>query len=425
MYRLLTLKNQAKLIIAPRYETKAVTVLVLFKVGSRYETKRQNGISHFIEHLMFKGTKRRPNTLAISRELDGVGAEYNAFTAKDYTGYYVKIQDKKIELALDVLADILFNSKFESRELEREKSVIIEEINMYEDNPLMHIEEYFEQVIYGNTAMGRFIAGPKENIRHFERDNLISFRDKFYHPRNMYIGIAGHFQADKISRLVEKYFSQKDQRKKIKKFKRYQDKQKAPQIKINYKDTDQVQLALGFPAFSYFHKDIYPLYLLSVILGGSMSSRLFINIRERRGLCYFIKADANIYEDTGNFFIQAGLDRKRTYEALTLIWQELMRVKKQGVKDSELKRAKEFLKGKIILSLEDSSEIASYFTKQFMFTKKIETPEQKIKKLEKVKREDIIRIANKIIKKNKFNLAIIGPFKREEKFADFIDERLK
>ncbi|MDZ7798586.1 MAG: pitrilysin family protein [Patescibacteria group bacterium] len=424
MHKKIKLKNKATLILAPKNETKAVTVLVIFKIGSRYESKKENGLSHFIEHMMFKGTKKRPNTIDISRELDSVGAEFNAFTSKDYTGYYIKIQHKKIELALDILSDILFNSKFEKNEFEKEKGVIIEEINMYKDNPLMHMEEYFEQVIYGSSALGRFIAGPKENIKSFKRKDLVSFKNKFYHPKNMSIGVAGRFSEKKIKSLAEKYFSSKN-KKPLSKFKKYRHQQKKRRVKINYKETDQVQMALGFPAFSYFHKDIYVLYLLGIILGGSMSSRLFINIRERKGLCYFIRSTPNIYEDTGNLFIQAGLDKRRIFQALKLIWQELKNLKYKGVKSKELKKAKEFLKGKMILSMEDSSQIASYFTKQFVLTGKVESPEEKIKKIEKVKTSDIKRVVGKIIKKKRLNLAIIGPFRDKAKFEKFIDQKLK
>jgi len=424
LYKLITLKNKAKLILSPRQETKAVTVLVIFKIGSRYEAKKENGLSHFVEHMMYKGTKKRPNTIDISRELDSVGAEFNAFTSKDYTGYYIKIQYKKLELALDILSDILFNSKFKKEEFEREKNVIIEEINMYEDNPLMHMEEYFEQVIYGSTPLGRFIAGPKENIQSFKRKDLVSFKNKFYHPKNMYIGVAGRFSENKIKKLTEKYFSSKTS-KSLGKFKKYNHQQKKRKVKINYKETDQVQMALGFPAFSYFHKDLYVLYLLGIILGGSMSSRLFINIRERKGLCYFIRSTPNIYEDTGNLFIQAGLDKKRIFQALELIWQELKNLKNKGVKSKELKKAKEFLKGKMILSMEDSSQLASYYTKQLVLTGKLESPEEKVKKIEKVKVKDIKRIARKIIKKNRLNLAIIGPFKNKVRFEKFIDLSFK
>ena len=425
MFKKIILKNKINLILSPLHETKAVTVLVLFKVGSRYESKKENGLSHFVEHIMYKGTKKRPSTLSIARELDGVGAEFNAFTSKDYTGYYIKIHHKKIKMALDILSDILINSKFEQKEIKKEKGVIVEEINMYEDNPLIYMEEYFEETIYGDTPLGRLIAGPKENIRRFSRKDLVNYKNKFYRPNNMFIGIAGRFDEENVTNLVKEYFNLPPTDKKIPLFKKYAHSQKKPAVRIKFQDTNQVQLSLGFPGFSYFHKDIYALYLMAIILGGSMSSRLFINVREKKSLCYFIKAIPNIYEDTGNFFIQAGLDKTRIFEAIEIIWEELKKVKKEGVKASELRRAKDFLKGKLVLSLEESNEIASYFTKQYMLTGKLETPEKKFKKAEKVTKEDIQRVASKLFKKNQLNIAVIGPFKHKKEFNLFVDQKLK
>jgi len=425
LFKLLTLKNQAKLILAPMKETKAVTVLVLFKVGSRYESTQLNGLSHFLEHMLFKGTKKRPNTLDISKALDQVGADFNAFTTKDLTGFYVKVIDKKVELAVDVLSDILFHSKFEIKEMAKEKGVIIEEINMYEDNPLLYIEDLMERTVFGSGPLGRLVIGSRENIRRFSRSELVRYHQKFYHPKNMLIAVAGNFEEKKVKNLIGKYFNPKSQKNKAPVFRRFSSKQKKPQVTLKFKETEQVQVGLGFKAFSYFDKNIYPFYLLSVILGGSMSSRLFIEMRERRGLCYYIKAIPNIYEDTGLLFIQAGLDKSRIFEALAVLWQELMKIKKQGVSPAELKRAKDFLKGKLVLELEESSEIASFLAKQQLLTGKIEKPEEKFKKVDKVTRAEIKRAAAKILSKKLMNLVVIGPFAKKNEFVRFIDRNLK
>lgn len=425
MYKLLTLKNQAKLILAPRHETKAVTVLVLFKVGSRYESQKLNGLSHFLEHLLYKGTKKRPNTLAIAKALDQVGADYNAFTTKDQTGFYVKVIDKKVELAIDILSDIIFHSKFSPEEMTKEKGVIIEEINMYEDNPLLYMEDLMERTVFGSGPLGRLIIGPRENIRRFSREELVKYHQKFYQPKNMLIAVAGNFEEKRVRDLIGRYFNQEPQKNKPPVFHKFSLKQKRPQVSLKFKKTEQVQLGLGFKAFSYFDKNLYPFYLLSVILGGSMSSRLFIEVREKRGLCYFIKAMPNIYEDTGLLFIQAGLDKARIFEALSVLWQELLKIKKQGVTPAELKRAKDFLKGKLVLELEESSEIASYLAKQQVLIGKIEKPEEKFKKIDKVSRVEVKKVAEKIILKKLMNLVIIGPFRRKSEFSRFIDRNLK
>jgi predicted Zn-dependent peptidase len=425
LYKLITLKNQAKLILAPRHETKAVTVLVLFKVGSRNESQKINGLSHFLEHMLFKGTKRRPDTLAISKALDQVGADFNAFTTKDHTGFYIKVYHKKIELAIDMLSDILFHSKFDPEEIKKEKGVIIEEVNMYEDNPLMYIEDLMERTLFGSGSLGRLVIGPRENIRGFSRSNLLKYHRTFYQPKNMLIAVAGQYEEPRVLELINKYFNINNQKSGIPKISQFKVRQKKPQVTLKFQKTEQVQLGLGFPAFSYFDKNLYPLFLLSVILGGSMSSRLFIEIREKKGLSYYIKAMPNVYEDTGLLYIQAGLDKSRIFEALGLLWQELTKIKKQGVTGVELKRAKDFVKGRLVLELEESSEIAAFLAKQKLMTGKIEKPEEKFIKIDKVTLESIKKAAALVIQKKLINLVVIGPFTQKKEFSRFNDQNLK
>lgn len=415
MFKKYKQKNGLRVILAPLNETKAVTVLVLVKVGSRYETKNINGSSHFVEHLMFKGTKKRPNTLSISRELDGIGAEFNAFTSKDHTGYYIKTNYEKMELALDILSDILFNSKFENKEIDRERGVIVEEINMYEDNPMMFMEDFFEQTVYGNHPLGWQISGPKDVINDVKRDELFNYYKKYYHPSNMLVAISGRLD-NKVAALVKKYFGKNSAMAVTGSFKKIKINQQQPQVKMKHKDTEQVQMALGFPAYSYTDKKLYPLYLLSVILGGNMSSRLFLSIRERKGLCYFIRSTVNVYQDVGNLMIQAGLDKNRMHNAVKEILNELSKVKKQGVSKSELKKAKDYLKGKLILELETSDHVASWLARQELLRDKILTPAEQIKLLEKVTLADIKKVSLEIIKTNRLNFSLIGPFKKEDEF---------
>jgi len=418
-FKKIKFKNGLRLILSPMEETKAVTALILFKVGSRYEKKDINGISHFVEHMMFKGTKKRQSTLDISKVLDSVGAEYNAFTAKDHTGYYVKVSADKIELALDVLSDILYNSKFDSAEVEREKQVIVEEINMIEDNPLMYIGDLFEQTIYGDEPLGWQISGSRENVKNITRNKIMDYVNTYYQPSNMLIGVSGRFDKN-ILNLIRKYFHIDTLKKPASSFKKIKIVQSRPQLKLNYKETEQVHICLGFPSYSYFDKRIYPLYLLSVILGGNMSSRLFISIRERKSLAYFIRSAVSLYQDTGNLEIQAGLDKKRVSEAIKAIIDELKKMKNEKVDSDELKKAKDFLKGKLILELESSESVASWLSKQELLLNKIITPKQQIEKLEKVTSQDIQNVANDIIKYRKINLAMIGPNKEQGKFQKLL-----
>ncbi len=420
MYKIKTLKNGLRLILSPLKETKAVTVLVLVGVGSRYEQKNINGVSHFIEHMMFKGTKKRPTSLDISKELDGVGANFNAFTSKDHTGYYIKIASDKIELAFDLLSDMIFNSKFELEELNKERGVIVEEINMYEDNPLFYISHLFEETVFGNHPLGWQISGPKQVIKKVTRKQILDYKDSFYQPKNMLVTVAGKFEQNKVNNLANKYFISQIKSKQTKTPKKIKIEQKKPQLNLKYKETQQVHLSLGFPAYSYFNKNYYALSLLTIILGGNMSSRLFTEIREKRGLAYYIKADISSYQDTGIFTVQAGLDKQRIDSAIEVILSELKKVRTNGVTSKELKAAKEYLKGKIILELEDSENIADWYSKQELLLHKILTPEQRLKKVFAVNLSNIKRAAADVIKENKLNMAIIGPYKDKKKFQKLL-----
>jgi predicted Zn-dependent peptidase len=414
------LKNGIRVILNPQKETKALTTLVLVGVGSRYESKPISGMAHFLEHMMFKGTPNRPTTLDLSRELDGIGADFNAYTAKDHTGYYIKSGSENIELSLDMLSDMIFNSKLEQVEIDRERGTIYEEINMYEDNPMASSQDLLEELIYSNNSLGWFEGGNKESLKNIDHQKMLTFKNKHYVPENIVISLAGNFETGEAKKLIAQYFDQKFDNKKKETFKKFISNQKTPQIKIKQKKTEQVHLGFGFLGPKYTDKDIFAFEVLSNILGGTMSSRLFINIRERHGLCYYIKSGLSVYQDTGNFVIRAGLDKKRIYEAIELILKELRNIKKDGVTAEELKRAKSNLKGRISLSLEDSSHLAGWYADQELLIGKSLTPEQKNRAIMNITAEDVKRVAQKTFKTEKINLAIIGPFKDETKFKKFL-----
>ncbi|PIY96967.1 MAG: hypothetical protein COY66_02235 [Candidatus Kerfeldbacteria bacterium CG_4_10_14_0_8_um_filter_42_10] len=416
-----TFPNGLKAIVAPLKDTKTITLLVLVKVGSRHEPQNLNGVSHFIEHMMFKGTVKRPTTLQISKELDGVGAECNAFTQKDQTGYHIKVNHEKKKLAFDVLSDMLKNSLFDPKELNRERGVIEEEINMYKDNPQSYVDSLFEELLYGkDNRLGQLISGPKAVIRKVTRSQMMRYKKKYYHPRNMLVVISGKINPQEGFRLIEKHFNWERTKDKASSFSKVKVIQNAPRAKVEYKKTEQVQLCLGFPAYSYFHKDLEALYLLNIILGGNMSSRLFINIRERQGLCYFIRSSANIYEDIGNFVIQSGLDRRRISQAIVRILEEIKKIKQTAVSSEELDKAKEYLKGRLTLEMEDSEQIAGWYGIQQLLTGKTLTLEQKLRKIQKVKIGDIQRVAKDIFQTSKINLALIGPFTAKQEFLKLL-----
>jgi predicted Zn-dependent peptidase len=419
MFKKYTLKNGLRVIVAPMHETKAMTALVLVKVGSRYETRKINGVSHFVEHLMFKGTKKRPTSLNISKELDGIGAEYNAFTGKDHTGYYIKANYEKAELALEMLSDILFNSLFDPKEIERERGVIVEEINMYEDNPLMFAEDLFERTVYGEHPLGWHVAGPKEVIKKVSHHDIINYHHHYYQPLNMLVAVAGRIDS-RLIKLIKKYFGGPRKAAPVKRFAKITIRQSRPQLAVKFKDTEQVQLCLGFPSYDYFDKRLYALYLLGVILGGNMSSRLFTSIREKKGLCYFIRSGVNVYQDTGNLMIQAGLDKTRIKEAIREIIKELKRAARDGVTPAELRQAKDFLRGKLILDLESSDHVASWFSKQELLMNKILTPAEQMARLDRVTAAEVKAVCRNIVRMSKINLSLIGPFKKKDEFRGLL-----
>ncbi|MFA6953091.1 MAG: pitrilysin family protein [Patescibacteria group bacterium] len=419
MHKAFSLTNGVRVLTSPLKETQAVTVMVFVKVGSRYETQELNGASHFLEHMMFKGTQRRPNTLMISKELDGIGAEYNAFTSKDHTGYYIKTNHQHIDLALDMLSDMLVNSKFEAKELDRERGVIIEEINMYEDNPMAHIEDVFENGLYGDTPLGWNIAGKKEGITKMSREKMLAYKNKYYIGRNMWLVIAGKV-PENLNQLIKKYFNLIPGKSNVPKYVGQKGYSKN-KIHLQYKETEQSHLIIGGPGLKYSAKELNAVSLLAIMLGGNMSSRLFIEIRERMGLCYFIRAGLSPYEDIGHFQVQAGLDKTRIKEAIPAILQEISKMQKGDFSPEELRRAKEFIKGKFILELEDSENIAGWMGKQALFMKKIKTAKERIAEVEAVKINEVKKIAKQVLDIKNFHLAIIGPYKDQKVFEKFIN----
>ena len=416
MHKKQTLKNGIRLITAPLKETQTASLLVLVKVGSRQETNPVFGISHFVEHMMFKGTKKRPTTLDLSKELDGIGAEYNAYTGKDVTGYYIKSDSRHLSLAIDMLSDMLLNSKFDADELQKEKGVIVEEINMYEDNPMMFIEEMLEKMVFSSSQLSHSIAGSRQTVKAVTQESILKYKNNFYNGSNLVIALAGKFTDEHLKEIKAKFGIKKGRKSAIEKSVTVQ---KAPKVKIKYKDSEQAQLALGFQSFSKYDKRNYALQLLGVILGGNMSSRLFINIREKNGLCYFIRSWNNLYEDRGATIIQAGLDKGRMEFAIKAIKDEVDKIK-SGVTEEELKRAKEFIAGKMALDLEDSMAIAQYWGGLELMNKPLIEPKEKLKKIMAVKASEIKAVAEEVFNWRQVSLAIIGPFKDEARFKKYL-----
>lgn len=408
------LKNGAKVVLAPFSGTDAAAILVAFQVGSRNETDNVWGGSHFVEHLMFKGTTRRPHTVDISKELDRHGARYNAYTGKDLTGYWVKIAGDQLSSAIDLLSDMLFHSKFDSEEMEREKNAIVEEIKMYEENPIMHIEDLLEEAMFDGHILGKNIAGTAESVKTMRRDDVITYHGSHYRPENMVIVASGKLPTDILDQLEKTFGTVAPSGSARSSFSVIGDQTSIGRIRYQHKDLEQIQLSLGFPTVGRGHADEPALKLLSSIFGGTMSSRLFVEVRERRGLCYDVHTSVDAYQDVGMFTVRSGLDAARIQEAMKVITDELWKIAADGVTADELAMVKENARGGLSLSLEDSAARAEFYGRQALFLDTIEEPAQRLKKFDAVTLEDIARVAKQYLRFDTMSLAAIGPFKSED-----------
>lgn len=399
---------------------ESATTLVMVGAGSRYEIKKNNGISHFLEHMAFKGTKKHPTAMEISSIIDGAGAESNAFTGKDYTGYYIKSASHRIEMAFDILSDMISNLLLDADEINRERGVITEELNLYEDTPTRKIGDIYEALLYGDTPMGWEIGGLRSVINTVKRDDFIAYMKKFYSASNMVLVVAGKVDVKKVQKMAEEYFGD------IKSFSAQGavgviEGQTKPAVKVQYKKTDQAHFAIGVRTVGLVNeKDKYPLTILAAILGGGMSSRLFHEVREKRGLAYYVRTSSDNYLDVGHLTTYVGADPKRIDQAIKIVVEEYKKVQKKGeITQVELNKAREYVKGHFVLDLEDTRSVAIYYATDLLLEKKLEAPAEIIELLDRVKLTDIERVAQKYLSSS-LNLAIIGDFKGEDRFLKLL-----
>lgn len=412
MYKKKTLKNGLRIVVVPIKDAPSVTVMSMVEAGSEYETKDKNGISHFLEHMFFKGTQNRPTSLDISKEFDGMGAEHNAFTSNEVTAYYGKSASKNFEKILDIISDMYLNPTFPEVDMEKEKGVIIEEINMYEDLPQRKVHEVLNELMYGDTPYGWSIAGPKENISKMKIEDFLNYRKKHYVAEKTLIVVAGDVNPKVAFSKIERAFRNINCGERVKKNK-YKESQDQSLVKVRGKETDQSHLALGFRAFDLYDKRMPVLKLLSTILGGGMSSRLFQKMREELGICYYIRAGINDFTDHGNFIISAGVDKSRIEDAVNGILSELRKIIKEKVSVGELRKAKDYLIGRMYLDLESSDSLAGFYGFQEIMREKIKIPKDVEKEIENVKVSDIQKVAKQIFVEKSLNLAIVGNVKDE------------
>ncbi len=408
-----------RIITVPMKENPTTTVLVLVETGSKYENKENNGISHFLEHMCFKGTSRRPSSIDITRELDTIGAQYNAFTGQEYTGYYAKSDYKNLNIILDVVSDMYLNPIFPEKEIEKEKGVIIEEINMYQDLPRQIASAEFHKLLYGNHPAGWEIAGTKENIQKIKRTDFIDYRSKHYVASATTVIVSGKINEKEVFKKVTNAFKnigkwKKDEKEKV------VESQKIPQVVLHYKDTDQTHLILGTRSFNTYNKYNPIIMVMDAVLSGGMSSRLFQKMRDEMGICYYVGADNSEYTDHGFFAVFAGVDSKRVKEAITTILAEMNNIKNELVKPEELNKAKQHLIGHLNLGLESSDSLAMYIGGQEVLRKDLKKPEDIIKEIKAVTANEIKFVAERIFKNEGLNLAIVGKFEDDKEFKDIL-----
>lgn len=420
MHKKTTLKNGLRVITVPLKNTETVTAMVLVSAGSDYETKEINGLSHFLEHMCFQGTVKRPNTGDVSRELDELGAQSNAFTSKEFTGYWAKAHSKHLPKLIDIISDIYQNPVFNEDAIKREKGVVIEEMKMYEDLPQAKVGEVFEELLYGkDQPAGWPIIGHEEIVRNLTQKDLIDYRTKHYVAKGTVVVVAGKINEAKTVKLVTDAFKDISKAKKDKKNKT-KELQKIPQVKIHYKETDQAHIIVGFRAFPLGHKDNHKMGVLEAVLGHGMSSRLFRKLRDELGLCYYVKAGHDAALDRGYFAISSGVSKDRVKEAIIAILLECKKMKEELVGETELKKAKELRTSSLYLGLETSDQYADFYAFPELLDQKIRTPEEKAKRIDSVKAKDLLQVAKEIFKNEGLNLSIVGPYKEVGEFEEIL-----
>lgn len=418
-YKKTTLGNGLRIITVPTKGNPAATVLVMVETGSNYETKGQNGLSHFLEHMCFKGTALRPNSAIIHRELDGLGAQSNAFTTNEFTGYYAKAERQQWKKVLDILADMYLNPIFPKDDLEKERGVILQEISMYEDQPQRLVWDVLAKLMYGDTPAGRPIIGPAENIKRFTRGDFIEYRDTHYTAKKTLVIVAGDISEAEIKKEVSRLFKNIHTGKKLEK-PAVVEKQSAPAILVKKKKTDQMHLVISFRSFDAKDKRGAAFSILAAILGGGFSSRLFEKLRDEMGVCYYVSATNDRYTDHGMFTIATGIDPKRIDEVVKVILAECKRLTEEKVSDEDLNRTKDYVAGNMYLSLETTDALAEFYAIQEVLKERVVSPLEWEKELRTVTAQDVLNAAREIFKKERLNLAIVGDVKNVARLKKFL-----
>ena len=413
-----TLGNGIRVVTAPFPQVGSVSCFMMLAAGSRYETPGSKGIAHFAEHMFFKGTERRPTARTISTEIDAIGGEFNAFTGKELTGYYVRCGSETRDIALDVLADMLLHSRFDEAEITKEKGVILEEMNVYLDTPQRYVGNVYDRLLYADQPLGWDIIGTRETVEGATRETFTSYLDKWYLPERMVVGIAGRI-GDGLEERLEELLGGIESR----------DTGQAPDVELppdsspvllHTKASEQAHLILGVRAYPIGHPNRYALQLLAVVLGGGMSSRLFTEVRERRGLGYYVHAGNTAYTDAGTFYSSAGVDVERVDEAITTILGEMRKMASDPVPADELEKARGYAKGRFVLRLESPQGTIQYGLRREVLEGEIEDPDELLRQLDLVTVEDVQRVARDLFEDKRLYLALVGPFDDPSRFEKLL-----
>lgn len=417
MHTLETLDNSLSFISAPVPESESANLLILVKAGSRYETGRTNGLAHFAEHLVFKGTKSYPDSMALARAVESVGGRQNAFTNQEAIGFWISTASENLLEVLPVLVDLVFNPLLRHEDLGMEKGVIIEEINRYEDIPQHKVESLIERVLWSNNSLGRDILGTKEVVRSLKREDFANYLETFFSPRNMVAGVAGNFSEG----LAKEFKTTLGQRPsfEVPPLVAVEDQQTGPQLAVFQKETEQTHFCLNFKGYPYRHPDRRALSLVAAILGGGMSSRLFCEIREKRGLAYAISASSYCFQDVGALQVYGGVVTDKARGAVEITLEEIRKLV-PTVDEAELEDNKRYLKGGLALSLETNSSLNSFLCSQQLLIGEIKTYDQVCAEIDAVTLKDIKRVAGDVFVDSKLNFALVGPFDDEEPFRKIL-----
>ena len=418
-YNLHRLQHGLRLLAAPMTNTEAVTVLVLVGAGSRYEWRDINGLAHFTEHMFFKGAKRYPTTKDVAEAIDSVGGEFNAFTGKEYAGYYVRVASEHLALALDVLSDMLLHSTFSGEEIERERGVILEEYNMYLDTPSSQVRFDFERHLFGDQPLGWDELGTLETIKRLQRDHFVDYHAKLYTANNTVVNIAGAFDESALPEMVSSSFTFPEAEKGHS-WEPFEAPVDGEAVFIRQRPTEQAHLAIGVMGYPQEHEDYYTARLIGIILGGNMSSRMFLSVRERQGLAYYVSTASFGYTDAGAMVSRAAVDISRVDQSVVAIREEYRKIIEGGLEETELTKAKDFFRGRLTLQLENSMQVASLLGVSELLYDEVRTPQEILEKVGRVTRDDVARVAAHLLMPERLKLAVIGPFEDAERFATLL-----